>query len=61
MPCDLCQRRGEVLIGPGGKIVWRREEAIARMPCPAGCIGGDLRCCDGACGGPREITNEGGK
>jgi hypothetical protein len=59
MPCDLCHRRGEVLIGRDSKIVWRPEAAIARIPCPAGCIGGIASCCDGVVGGPQEITNEG--
>jgi hypothetical protein len=55
---ETCRGAGEVPIDRNLNIVWRLEEAVLLIPCPAGCISGVASCCDGACGGPRDVTNE---
>jgi hypothetical protein len=57
MRCETCKGLGEVLIGARGNIVGRLGEAVRKITCPEGCIGGVASCCDGACGGRADIAN----
>jgi hypothetical protein len=58
MPCQRCA--GSEI--PGMVLVERGADPSGRpytmwAPCPAGCVGGILSCCEGALGGAADVTN----
>lgn len=60
MICRTCYGRHGYWVGKedGRRVYLPRAGAVVWRECPE-CIGGYTSCCDGAVGGPDEITNTG--
>jgi hypothetical protein len=60
MICEICHGKRGWWVGKEDdrRVFLPRWGAVRWEPCPA-CVGGVASCCEGAVGGPGDVTNQG--